>query len=372
MSDTPTPPQQLGTLWGRPIFAGKHPDTHTTNKALSDLDASGAPSPSSPNPNPNPNTKERGATTQEGPTFSATPARRALSQVILTPNTRAELDGALSRVRHQHTLFHEWGLKALDEKGARAVLNFYGPPGTGKSMCAEGIAHELGMPLLTVSYAELESKFVGETPKNIERAFQSAREQGAVIFFDEADSILGKRLSSVQQSADHAVNLARSVMLLAMDAFEGVVIFATNLAQNYDSAFVRRIQTHVRFELPDLERRALIAQGMLVPSLPCDPAVTPALLAELSDGLSGADLRTVVLNAAAVAVARQGEARRVARADLELAIEGVRRGQKDVANTPSGRRVLESREEVVPPDSLDEQTRAEYLRAQAARQAEPG
>jgi SpoVK/Ycf46/Vps4 family AAA+-type ATPase len=357
-------PAPAATLWGRPIFTAKHPDVQTSMARLTQQPPQQPPTqqpptqqpPTQPPQQPPTQPTHAHAHADAEASFKAIPARRALSQVILTPNTRAELEGALSRVRHQHTLFNEWGLKALDDTGARAVLNLYGPPGTGKSMCAEGIAHELGMPLLTISYAELESKFVGETPKNIERAFQSAREQGAVIFFDEADSILGKRLSSVQQSADHAVNLARSVMLLAMDAFEGVVIFATNLAQNYDSAFVRRIQTHVRFELPDLERRVLIASGMLVPSLPCDPEVTPALLAELSDGLSGADLRTVVLNAAAVAVARQGVARRVARADLELAIEGVRRGQRDVASASGGRRVLEAREEVVSPESLDEET----------------
>lgn len=356
MSD-PKPASAPRTLFGRPISTTLHPDAHTTAQATRDLDEQ----PSGQ--------RARGeqAKEQEGPAFSAEPPQHALRDVILTPATREEVEGALSRVRHRHTLFNEWGLKALDKKGARAVLNFYGPPGTGKSMCAEAVAHEMGMPILKVSYAELESKFVGETPKNIEKAFKAAREQGAVIFFDEADSILGKRLGSVQQSSDHAVNLARSVMLLAMDAFEGVVVFATNLAQNYDSAFVRRIQTHVRFELPDLERRAQIAAGMLVPALPRAEEVTPALLAALSEGLSGADLRTVVLNAAAVAVAREGAARRVERADLARAVEGVRRGREEVASPGGGApRVIESREEVVSPESLDPGARAAYLEGQGA------
>lgn len=110
--------------------------------------------------------------------------------------------------------------------------------------------------MICVNYAEIESKFVGETPKNIKEAFQFAEEKQAILFFDEADSILGKRFSNVSQSTDHAVNVSRSVMLLELDSFKGVTLFASNFMSNYDSAFVRRIIGHIEMRLPTEQGRS--------------------------------------------------------------------------------------------------------------------
>jgi hypothetical protein len=144
-------------------------------------------------------------------------------------------------------MYDDFGLGEIDPYGGRTAINLYGPPGTGKSFAADAIANELGMGIIRVSYAEIESKYVGETPKNIKAAFQKARETNALLFFDEADSVLGRRLTSVTQSTDHAVNVSRSVMLLELDRFSGVTVFATNLAVNYDPAFVRRILGHIEW-----------------------------------------------------------------------------------------------------------------------------
>ena len=189
--------------------------------------------------------------------------------------------------------------------------------GTGKTFAAEAIANELGMSIIRANYAEIESKYVGETPKNIKAAFQKAREAGAVLFFDEADSILGKRLSNVRQSTDHAVNVSRSVMLLELDSFDGVTIFATNLAANYDSAFVRRILGHIAMPLPDAAARRQLWLLHLPARLPAD--LSNAQLGELvaaSEGLAGGDILNAVLLAAATAIEREGPGCRIQLADF--------------------------------------------------------
>jgi SpoVK/Ycf46/Vps4 family AAA+-type ATPase len=328
------------------------PSDHSEAKTPLPLPAPSQEAPSSQN--------QKVDNPQEGVMFKAEQPNWQIDDVILPQAVRVEIDSALDRIRHQETLFHDWGLSKVDPHGARSVLNFYGPPGTGKSMCAEAIASYMGKPIIKVNYADLESKYVGETPKNIEGAFEAAREQDAVIFFDEADSILGKRLSSVTQGADHSVNLSRSVMLLAMDRFDGVVLFATNLAQNYDEAFVRRIQSHIRFELPDLKAREQICTRMLVERLPRADEVTAQSFAALSEGLSGGDLRTVTLNAASRAVSREGEARKVTLEDLQGCIEQVRLGKQEVAQQAKSERPMEVREEEVTPESLPADVRERY------------
>jgi SpoVK/Ycf46/Vps4 family AAA+-type ATPase len=270
--------------------------------------------------------------------FVARVATRRMDELILPAETTQELLTLIDRLEHQHTLYELWGLKALDASGGRTVLNLYGPPGTGKTLAAEAIAHYLGKPLLDVNYAELESKYVGETGKNIVRAFEAAREQGAVLFFDEADSVLGKRLVEVRQSADHGVNQSRSVMLKQLEAFDGVVIFATNMAKNYDGAFVRRILGHVRFALPgEPERRRLWARYLL-PTLPREADVTVEALAALGEGLSGGELLNALIGAASQAVRRPAESKRLSLDDLRRHIERVARARAEIGDYDYGDR----------------------------------
>jgi SpoVK/Ycf46/Vps4 family AAA+-type ATPase len=249
-----------------------------------------------------------------------TPQRR-LEDLVVPAATRRQIEGLLTKIRHHKVLYEDFGLADIDPQGGRTAINLYGPPGTGKTLAAEAIAHDLGMGIIRANYAEIESKYVGETAKNIKAAFQKAREAGAVLFFDEADSILGKRLSNVRQSTDHAVNVSRSVMLLELDSFNGVTIFATNLAANYDSAFVRRILGHIAMPLPDAEGRRALWQWHLPAKLPVDlDAADLDALVAASEGLAGGDILNAVLLAAASAIQREGPGCRITREDFMAAL----------------------------------------------------
>ncbi len=263
--------------------------------------------------------------------------RRRLADLIVSDATRRQLNGLLTKVRHHHVLYDTFGLSEVDPYGGRTAINLYGPPGTGKTFAAEALANELGLGIIRANYAEIESKFVGETAKNIKAAFQKAREVNAVLFFDEADSILGRRLSNITQSTDHAVNVSRSVMLLELDRFSGVTIFATNLASNYDTAFVRRILGHVEMPLPDAEARARLWRSHIPARMPValEPADWERLIAE-TEGLAGGDILNVVVAAASQAIERDGPACRVTLDDFLTAITAVRRA-REVVGSPVGK-----------------------------------
>ncbi|MGW2330686.1 ATP-binding protein [Streptomyces sp. NPDC001700] len=265
---------------------------------------------------------------------------RTFGDLVLAEVVRRRVDTALNVVAHRDVLFKEWNLAAISPHRGGAVVSLYGPPGTGKSACAEAIAHRLGRPYLRVSYAQIESRYVGETPKNIVRCFAEARRHDAVLIFDEADSILGRRLSRVTQSADHSVNVSRSVMLTELDHFDGVVVFTTNFPENYDVAFVRRILAHIRLELPDLAARRDLWTKLLPKELPLHPEVTADILAAESEGMAGGDIVNVIMAAAAAAVARSGERRVVELADLRDELAAAARARREVGNPPSSPRLV--------------------------------
>lgn len=287
--------------------------------------------------------------------FELESPRRSLDDLIVSQATRLQIEMLISKIKHQHTLYEVWDLKRVDPYGGRTAINLYGPPGTGKSFCAEAIARTLGKPILRVNYAELESKYVGETPKNIRAAFAKARESDSVLFFDEADSILGKRLTNVTQSADHGVNVSRSMMLLELDRFSGVVIFATNLAKNYDGAFVRRIVGHVEMPLPDRGCRERLWDLHLPDRLPKDPGVNAEQLADMTEGFSGGDILNCVIQAASVAVQRTSEAQLVRMDDLTTAIEAVNKAKVEIGD---GNRSLKVMESTIPIEEAPEEVQA--------------
>lgn len=260
--------------------------------------------------------------------------KRRLSDLVVTEDVRVQLAGLLTKIKYRDILYGEFGLSEVDHSGGRTAINLYGPPGTGKSFAAEAIANELGKKLIRVNYAEIESKFVGETPKNIKAAFQKAKNTNAVLFFDEADSILGKRLSNITQSTDHAVNVSRSVMLLELDNYSGVTLFATNFAKNYDSAFVRRILGHIEMPLPDIEGRTELL-GKLIPSkMPVElPSDARECIVLETEGLSGGEMLNVVVNAASMALEREGAACKVKLFDFMTAIHNIKKAKKEVGTS---------------------------------------
>ncbi|HEX6910771.1 MAG TPA: ATP-binding protein [Longimicrobium sp.] len=251
--------------------------------------------------------------------------RRTFSDVVLPPSTRRALDNALVQIRKHDVLFGQWGLGERHESGLGLAFNFAGPPGTGKTICAEAIAHTLGKPLLVVRYNELESQWAGATAKNVAAVFASAAEQDAVLFFDEADAIAGRRFTSVDQGYQREANAVVNVLLRELEDFPGVVIFATNLAANFDPAFERRIRTHILFEQPGPQEREQIWRVQIHHrKTPLAPDVDFATLAERYPA-SGGDIKNAVLKAAQMAIAEPGtdEEKRIAQHHFETGIQEV-------------------------------------------------
>jgi SpoVK/Ycf46/Vps4 family AAA+-type ATPase len=250
---------------------------------------------------------------------------RTLADVILPPQTRRTLEQALAQVRNHSLIFRGWGLGERHTSGRGLTFNFAGPPGTGKTICAEAIAHAVGMKLLVVDYAEAESMWIGETPKNIAAVFRAAADQGAVLLFDEADAIATRRSSGGTMPYDREMNLTVNVLLRELEAFNGIVIFATNLAANFDPAFERRIRTHVLFEMPGAEEREQIWQLQLHPrKTPLAMDVDFKRLAERY-AVSGGDIKNAVLKAATAAAAETGPdmAKKIKQQHFESAMEEV-------------------------------------------------
>lgn len=232
--------------------------------------------------------------------------QRTLADVVLPPRTRDTLEQALAQVRNHNLIFRRWGLGERHTSGRGLAFNFAGPPGTGKTICAEAIAHELGLKLLVVDYAEAESMWFGQTPKNIVATFRAAAEQNAVLFFDEADAIATRRSAGTILPHDRESNLTINVLLRELEAFNGIVIFATNLAANFDPAFERRIRTHVLFEMPGVDERERIWHLQIHPEkTPLAPDVDFRALAE-GYAISGGDIKNAVLKAATAAAAEPG------------------------------------------------------------------
>lgn len=228
--------------------------------------------------------------------------RFELEHVAMEQKNSERIKTIISAVRYKEKMFEEWGLSEKFIGNRPIVLNFYGKPGTGKSMAAEGVAKYLGKKVYHVNYSQLESKYVGETPKNIRKVFECATRDDAVLIFDEADSFLGKRLSSVTQSADYGVNITRSVLLMEIEKFTGVLVFTTNLISNYDEAFKRRILLSVHFEMPDEQAREMIWKLHLSDKMPLHSEITPESLASKYDEVSGADIKDMVFYAALYAL----------------------------------------------------------------------
>lgn len=231
-------------------------------------------------------------------------------RVILSPDIIERIEDALGLVQCRKKVFEEWGLHVI-EKHPSSALNFYGPSGTGKSMAAEAVASKLGKKIIRASYADLESKFVGEGPKKIKSIFYAAEMQDAVLFIDEADSLLSKRLTNVQSGHDQAINSMRSDLLISLERFSGIVIFATNLVGNYDPAFLTRL-IDIAFTLPDASCRKRIWDVHLYPTstnselkIPLADDVDTAALADKYEGFCGRDIRNAVINTC-VHVARTG------------------------------------------------------------------
>ncbi len=262
------------------------------------------------------------------------PRFRLEKDVILAAETRLRIDEAIHKIKYRSVIYDEWDFISVDPDGVGLSLSLYGRPGTGKTLTAEAIAGTLELPFINISLADLESKFMGETSKNIQAIFKTANEYNAMIFFDEADTILGKRLSSVTQGIDNEVNACRSTLLIELERFQGITVFATNFVENYDKAFQSRISYHIHIPLPDLEARKAIWKRFLIPTIPLTPDRGEAIekAAEATEGFSGRDIRTAMRLALPKVFnsVNTNDARRLELHHIEEAISQVKQAQAEV------------------------------------------
>jgi hypothetical protein len=220
--------------------------------------------------------------------------RHDLDALVLHPEAKADILAGLRSIERRDDLDRVWNLSAVQPMQGRCILNFYGDPGTGKTRAALGIALRLGRPLYQVDYAAVISKYLGDTAKHIAMAFARAAEIGAVLFFDEADSLLSRRVD-MNESCATSINQNRNVLMQCLDRFDGVVVMTTNLFGNYDPALLRRIARHVEFKLPNRSMR----RRLFDLHLPNRDRVRADLgvVAAATKGLSGGDILNVCVNA---------------------------------------------------------------------------
>jgi SpoVK/Ycf46/Vps4 family AAA+-type ATPase len=203
--------------------------------------------------------------------------------------------------------------------GRGVVAAFAGPPGTGKTLAARIVAASLRRPLYRVDLGQVVDKYIGETQKNLDRVLDGATGTGAVLLFDEADALFGRR-TEVRDAHDRYANLEIAHLLARLEEYDGLAILTTNLRDHLDDAFTRRVAMMVPFEFPDLETRRLIWQRTWPAAAPMHPSVDPADYAH--HRLTGAGIRDAMLRAAFFAAGRGDAHPAVTAADLH---EGVRR-----------------------------------------------
>lgn len=224
-------------------------------------------------------------------------------QLVLPPQTMEQLLNYVALVEVAPLVFDTWNLRSIEPNPSIAV-NFRGPPGTGKTLAAHAIADRLGRKILMSRLSDLESKYHGDGPKNLVQLFSAASSAGAVLFIDEAESLLSHRFAQPEQAAESAINSMRTELLMGLDSFDGLVIFASNLPHSYDQAIESRLLS-VDFEKPDRAARLEIWRRHLPSALPLRADVSLDKLATI-EGLTGRDIKMSVISAA-VAAARRGE-----------------------------------------------------------------
>jgi SpoVK/Ycf46/Vps4 family AAA+-type ATPase len=216
---------------------------------------------------------------------------------VLPAAPRQTLRTIAAHVRQRARVYEEWGFAARSDRGLGIGALFAGGSGTGKTMAAEVLANELRLDLYRIDFSALVSKYIGETEKNLRQVFDAAEAGGAILLFDEADAIFGRR-SEVRDSHDRYANIEVSYLLQRIETFHGLVILTTNQPQSLDSAFSRRIRFTVQFPFPDATQRAEIWRRVFPVETPTE-ALQIEKLARLN--LSGGNIRNLALNAAFLA-----------------------------------------------------------------------
>jgi AAA+ superfamily predicted ATPase len=225
--------------------------------------------------------------------------------LVLPEPERQILRGIAVHVRERAKVYEDWGFAARSASGLGISALFAGASGTGKTMAAEVLANELRLDLYRIDLSQVVSKYIGETEKNLRRVFDAAEEGGAILLFDEADALFGKR-SEVKDSHDRYANIEISYLLQRMEAYRGLAILTTNMKSAIDTAFMRRIRFIVHFPFPDAEQRGEIWERIFPASTPTDGLDT-GKLSRLN--IAGGNIRNIALNAAFLAADAGDEVR---------------------------------------------------------------
>jgi SpoVK/Ycf46/Vps4 family AAA+-type ATPase len=219
-----------------------------------------------------------------------------LADLILPEETKGQIREIIEAVASQQIVFREWGFGKKFNKGRGLSALFDGDPGTGKTLSAEIIAAELGLGLYRVNVANVMSKYIGETEKNLTRVFGEARSAHAVLLFDEADSLFSKRVE-VKQANDRFANMEVNTLLQLIERYDGLVMLTTNLKTSLDSALERRLSFKISFPFPEAATRATIWRHLLPDTAPLAPDLDFDMLGDCYE-LSGGSIKNAVLRAA--------------------------------------------------------------------------
>jgi len=222
--------------------------------------------------------------------------------LVLPDQQLSTLHEIVAHVKWRSTVYDEWGFELKGSRGLGISALFSGASGTGKTMAAEVLANELGLDLYRIDLSQVVNKYIGETEKNLRRVFDAAEEGSAILLFDEADALFGKR-SEVKDSHDRYANIEISYLLQRMEAYRGLAILTTNMKSSLDTAFMRRIKFIVEFPFPEISQRALIWKQVFPPCVPTE-GLAFEKLAKLN--VVGGNIRNIALNAAFLAAESQG------------------------------------------------------------------
>ncbi|MFF5155155.1 ATP-binding protein [Streptomyces sp. NPDC000348] len=224
--------------------------------------------------------------------------------LVLPPTTHRRLRELALRARHREQVLGQWGMRPGGGRGRGVIALFAGESGTGKTMSAEVVAADLGMDLYVVDLSTVVDKYVGETEKNLERIFTEASAVNAVLLFDEADAIFGKR-SEVKDAHDRHANIESAYLLQRMESFDGIAVLTTNLRANLDEAFTRRLDVVADFPMPDAGRRLALWDRCLGDRLPRADDLDLAFCADRFE-LAGGSIRACAVTAAYLAAEADG------------------------------------------------------------------
>ena len=233
------------------------------------------------------------------------PLRYGWGDLVLPHATLQRVRDVVAAIRHRHRVYNDWAMERRFSNANGLMVLFSGPSGTGKTMTAGVIAREIGLDLYRIDLSAVVSKYIGETEKNLDQIFAAARRANAILFFDEADALFGKR-SEVKDAHDRYANIEVAYLLQKMEVHDGIVVLATNFSKNMDQAFSRRMHYVVEFPKPDVQHREQLWRGIFPQETPLTDDVDFGFLSRQFD-ITGGDIRNVALDAAFLA-AENGQA----------------------------------------------------------------